>query len=621
MKSNEMGNLTKRNTLYLAIFLLAGGILLTACNPQETPPAERPPNVIVLITDDQGYGDLSSNGNPYLKTPNMDQVYHNGTILRDFHVDPTCAPSRAALLTGRYSARTGVWMTYMGRHHLDREEVTMADVFSANGYRTGIFGKWHLGDNYPFRPQDRGFKESLVHGGGVIGETPDYWGNDYYDDTYLRNGEPEIAEGYCTDVWFEEAKNFIDDNGEEPFFLYLATNAPHGPLNVPRKYVEPYLNNPDIPERMAWFYGMIASIDENVGAFSSYLEKKELLENTVFIFMTDNGTRDGYRPAQNKGYNAGMRDVKGSPYEGGHRVVFSISYPAGGIGGDREIDELTAHIDVLPTLVDLLDLDLPKAIDFDGVSLKPLLQHEHRAGWPSRTLGVHNQITFGEKLDNDLPIKYKKYAMMKDRWRLVNGELYDLEMDPGQKTNLAERFPEVADSLKEAYEIWWDDIGENFNQYNATVVGSEAQKETVLSAQFWHGDHVPYSQEHVRSGMKANGFWDLDVAEAGEYEISLRRYPRESGKGIHDLVDPLADDPSRFFPDDKYYQSPSKRLAIADARLRVGAFDQTISVSPTDQEVTFSVTLPAGETFLQTWFTASQDTIGAYYVYLVVCQA
>jgi arylsulfatase A-like enzyme len=617
-KTNHMSNPDKMYLHPLSILLLIATMLLTTCSLSEDTPSKSAPNVILLITDDQGYGDLSINGNPYLKTPNMDRVYQNGTVLRDFHVDPTCAPSRAALLTGRYSARIGVWMTYMGRHHLNREEVTMADVFSANGYRTGIFGKWHLGDNYPFRPEDRGFEESLVHGGGVIGETPDYWGNDYYDDTYLRNGAPEVAEGYCTDVWFREAMEFIDQQQDEkPFFLYLATNAPHGPLNVPRKYVEPYLNNPDIPERMAWFYGMIASIDENVGVFTSYLEKKDLLENTIFIFMTDNGTRDGYRPANNKGYNAGMRDVKGSPYEGGHRVAFSISYPAGGINGDREIDDLTAHIDVLPTLVDLLDLDLPHPISFDGVSLKALLQDEGQANLPSRTLGVHNQITFGEKLDNDLPIKYKKYAMMTDRWRLVNGKLYDLTTDPGQQADLAAEYPAMADSLLEAYESWWDDIGQNFDKFNATVVGSEDQPETVLSAQFWHGDHVPYSQEHVRAGMKANGFWDIDVAQAGKYSISLRRYPRESGKAIHDVVDPLTDDPTRFFPNDKYYQSSSKQIAVAEARLRVGDFDQTMNVNSADQEVSFEVVLPAGQTFLQSWFTtATQETIGAYYVYV-----
>jgi len=188
----------------------------------------RRPNVIVIMTDDQGYGDMSCHGNPFVKTPKLYRLWAESVRLTDFHVDPTCSPTRAALMTGRYSFRTGVWLTYAGRHHLRRDEVTIADVFSRNGYRTAIFGKWHLGDNYPFRPDDRGFDESLIHGGGVVGETPDYWGNDYYDDVYLRNGRPERVQGYCTDVWFNEAMRFIAENRKRPFFLYIPTNAPHG---------------------------------------------------------------------------------------------------------------------------------------------------------------------------------------------------------------------------------------------------------------------------------------------------------------------------------------------------------------------------------------------------------
>jgi hypothetical protein len=298
-------------------------------------------------------------------------------------------------------------------------------------------------------------------------------------------------------------------------------------------------------------------------------------------------------------------------------VAFSINYPAGGITGNREVGELTAHIDVLPTLVDLLNLELPEPISFDGVSLKPLLGNANPTAWPKRTLGVHNQITFGKKLVNDLPVKYKKYAMMSDQWRLVNGQLYDLKTDPGQQTDLSATYPEKADSLLAAYESWWTDIDENFDQYNASIIGDDEQPETVLSAQFWHGDHVPYSQEHVRRGMIANGFWDVDVAKEGDYQVSLRRYPRESEKGFQDIIQPLVADSTRFFPDDKYYQRPSKRLTVSTARLNVGAFDQTKAVNATDQEVSFEVSLPAGQTFLQTWLTTTtQDTIGAYYVYV-----
>jgi arylsulfatase A-like enzyme len=214
----------------------------------------KPPNVVLVVTDDQGYGDLGCHGNPILRTPNLDALYRQSVRLTDFHVGPTCAPTRASLMTGRYCNRTGVWHTIMGRSLLRRDEVTMADVFAAGGYRTGIFGKWHLGDNYPFRPQDRGFHEVLVHGGGGVGQTPDTWGNDYFDDTYLHNGTPEKFSGYCTDVWFDGAMRFIEANRDRPFFAYLATNAPHSPYNVSERYSRP-LQGQGRPERQLLRHG------------------------------------------------------------------------------------------------------------------------------------------------------------------------------------------------------------------------------------------------------------------------------------------------------------------------------------------------------------------------------
>ncbi|MCK4999127.1 MAG: sulfatase-like hydrolase/transferase, partial [Anaerohalosphaera sp.] len=182
------------------------------------------PNVILIITDDQGYGDLACHGNKIIKTPNMDSLYAQSTRLTNFHVGPTCAPTRAALMTGRYCNRTGVWHTVMGRSMLRKDETTIANVFTDTGYKTAFFGKWHLGDNYPFRPQDRGFQEVLAHGGGGITQAPDHWNNDYFDDTYFHNGTHKKCTGYCTDVWFENAIKFIEQNKNRPFFCYLATN-------------------------------------------------------------------------------------------------------------------------------------------------------------------------------------------------------------------------------------------------------------------------------------------------------------------------------------------------------------------------------------------------------------
>jgi arylsulfatase A-like enzyme len=374
--------------IILIVLLLAFG-----CSTKET--EQFRPNVIIIMTDDQGYGDMSCHGNPWLQTPNIDELYNESTRLTDFHVDPTCSPTRAALMTGRYATRTGVWLTYMGRHYLRQDEITMADIFRNKGYRTAIFGKWHLGDNYPYRPEDRGFETSLVHGGGVVGEAPDYWGNDYYDDTYLRNGKEEKAEGYCTDVWFREATRFAKSVGDHPFFLYIPTNAPHNPFNVPGRYTEAYEGREDIPGQRARFYGMIASIDENLGRFKRMLKEEGLLEHTILIFLTDNGTAGGFSGSE--GFNAGMRARKASAFEGGHRAACFIRWPGGGIREGRDLDALTAHLDLMPTLASLCKLDLPEDHSFDGMDLSGYLLGENRDDWPERTLFVHHQGRFGQR--------------------------------------------------------------------------------------------------------------------------------------------------------------------------------------------------------------------------------
>ncbi|MGL4593870.1 MAG: arylsulfatase, partial [Thermoguttaceae bacterium] len=296
------------------------------------------PNVIVVITDDQGYGDVAAHGNSVIKTPNIDRLHSQSVRFTQFHVDPTCAPTRASLLTGRYATRLGIWHTILGRSILPRDEILMPQLFSESGYQTGMFGKWHLGDNYPFRPHDRGFQEAFYHLGGGVSQSPDYWGNDYFDDTYQRNGTPEKTEGYCTDVWFSNAIDFIKRHKSEPFFLYLATNAPHEPLNVAEKDWKPY-SDKGLPEPLARFYGMITNIDENIGHLESTLLELGLKDNTILIFMTDNGTAGN-------GFNANMRGKKGTPYEGGHRVPFFVRWPAGPFGKNRDINTLTAHIDV-----------------------------------------------------------------------------------------------------------------------------------------------------------------------------------------------------------------------------------------------------------------------------------
>jgi len=546
------------------------------------------PNVILVMTDDQGYGDLSCHGNRLIRTPNLDKLYQQSIRLTNFHVGPTCSPTRAALMTGRYCNRTGVWHTIMGRSLLRADEVTMGDVFARNGYRTAIFGKWHLGDNYPFRPQDRGFEEVLVHGGGGIGQTPDYWGNDYFDDTYWHNGKPEKFSGYCTDVWFTEAMRFISSCRDESFFVYLPTNAPHGPYNVPESYRRLY-EGQDVPN--ANFYGMITNIDDNMGRLLQKLRQWKLEENTILIFMTDNGTAAGWR--RGLGFNAGMRGTKGSEYDGGHRVPCFIRWPAGGLLGGRDIERLTAHIDILPTLIDLCGLEGPEGVQFDGTSLRALLRGEEQ-NWPDRVV-----VTDSQRIE--YPQKWRKSAVMTDRWRLVNGnELYDMQRDPGQKQDVAAKYPEVVSRLRGAYESWWSDVSERFDEYCEIVLGSERENPSRLTCHDWHGGRaVPWNQSHIRNGLQANGFWAVRIARRGEYEVSLRRWPREVDVPINGRIE------------------AGKAIRVTSARLKIGSVEMRQPVEQNAREVTFRVKLEAGSAKLQSWFEDDKgNSRGAYFVYV-----
>jgi len=539
------------------------------------------PNVILIITDDQGYGDLRCHGNPIINTPNMDRLHGQSVRLTNYHSDPLCSPTRAALMTGRYSARVGVWCTIRGRSLLRADEVTMANVFAQNGYRTGIFGKWHLGDNYPFRPQDRGFQECVVHGGGGVGQTPDFWGNDYFDDTYWHNGVPQKYTGYCTDVFFAEALKFIEANKDRPFFVYIPTNAPHGPYNVEDRYADPYRRQ-GVPEQRARFYGMITNIDENLGKLLARLKEWGLEENTIVIFTTDNGTAAGFDGRS--GYNAGMRARKGTPYDGGHRVPCFIRWP-GRLPAGRDVAQLCAHFDLLPTLIDLCGLNPPEGVKFDGKSLVPLLEGKE-AQWPERTLVVQRQQI-------EHPAKWQASAVMTERWRLVNGEeLYDIKADPGQQHDLAQAHPDVVAQLRQAYEQWWADVSQRFDEYCCIVIGSEQENPSRLTGHDWHDcPAVPWSQGHIRrANMYTNGFWAVEVARAGRYEIALRRWPREEDSPI---------DATR-------------------ARLKIQDVDETKPVPEGAREVTFTVRLKPGQTRLQTWLIDDEKgkSRGAYFVYV-----
>ena len=529
------------------------------------------PNVVLVITDDQGYGDLGAHGNSKIQTPNLDALHKESVRLTDYHVDPTCSPTRSALMSGRYSTRTGVWHTIMGRSLMATEEVTLAERFAANGYRTGMFGKWHLGDNAPCRPQDQGFEHVVWHHGGGVGQGPDYWGNDYFDDTYEVNGAWRKFDGYCTDVWFEQATEFITREDARPFFVYLSTNAPHGPYLVDPSYSEPY-ERAGVPKTMAKFYGMITNIDENVGKLRQLLEDTGLADNTVFVFTTDNGTAAGAGKRKNeegdwRGFNAGMRGKKGSEYDGGHRVPFFVRWPKGGVGGGRDIGALAAHVDVMPTLTELCGLTPEPAAQGDGASFAGALQGAEPAPLYGRTLFVHSQRV-------EHPRKWRKSAVMTQRWRLVNGaQLFDMQLDPGQREDVASANPETVAQLRAAYEEWWRSLEVTFDDYVRIAIGG-AQNPTHLMSHDWHTEDkgTPWHQNHVRNGYVSNGPWAVDVAAAGRYRVTLRRWP-------------AAED---------------RAMGCVRASLELGAVRAQKELRAADREATFEVELPAGQAFLLT---------------------
>ncbi len=594
----------RKLTFFRATGLLAL-ISLAIASCYRSGPAGRP-NVILIITDDQGYGEIAYHGNEWIRTPHMDQLAQESCRLTDFHVGTTCAPTRSGLMTGRNCNRVGVWHTVMGRSLLRKNEVTMADVFRNNGYSTGMFGKWHLGDNYPYRPHDRGFDEAFYHGGGGVTQAHDYWDNNYFDDIYYRNGEPEKTTGYCTDVWFRSALDFIERNREKPFFCYLSTNAPHGPFHVPQEYTDLYKDNPDITNPN--FYGMITNIDDNLGIFREKLEELGLADNTILIFMTDNGTaagveldRDGFLTA---GFNAGMRGKKGSEYNGGHRVPFFIYWPEGEINSGRDVEQITTYNDVLPTLIDLCGLEGPE-VEFDGRSIRPLLMDDSKE-WPERII-----ITDTQREDD--PEKWKKCAIMTDKWHLIRGEeLYDMDSDPGQTTDVADQHPETVGKLRDAYEIWWAEISVDFEDYCEIIINTEKENPVCIRAHDWHSPGLPpWNQGHIRSGLTGNGYWVVDVAEAGTYEFALQRWPLETGLPLNGSLLPGE------AVDGGKPQPAGVSIQFIKATMKAGIQEQTTAVNPDQQDVSFTFDLEPGEFRMQTWLEDTQGiTRGAYYIYV-----
>jgi len=575
-----------------ALALVAGRVFATDSAPAPAAAAGARPNVILIITDDQGYGDLGLTGNPVLETPHLDALARAGASMQHFYVSTVCSPTRASLMTGRYNYRTRVVDTFKGRSMMEPAETTLPELLRAAGYATGIFGKWHLGDNYPMRPTDQGFEEALIIRGGGLGQPSDPIENKrrYTDPIVFHNNQRMQAKGFCTDVFFDGAWAFIDEARRtgRSFFAHIALNAPHDPLHdVPPALYEKYKakdlspvlvksgNNADTIARV---YAMVENIDQNVGRLMIRLRELGLLENTVVIFMSDNGP-SGAR------FNGGLRGSKGDHYEGGIRTPFFVQWP-GKIKPGTAPREIAAHIDVMPTLLEATGVPPPPDLKFDGRSILPLLQGR-AIHWPDRSLVW--QYHRGEQ-----PIEGHNLAVRTQRWKLVRPtgradqpveaafELYDLEADPGERTNLAAVHPDTVEQLRQVYWRWFEDISTTRPDNYAPpriVIGSDREKSTTLTRQDWR-ESVAASQ-----GRSPLGVWLLRGERDATYSVELR------------------------------WLQP---VAPGTVEIRAGALNRTFEVTEsTDRLVLENIRLPFGDLDFSVIHHSGEKREGPYHATLI----
>jgi arylsulfatase A-like enzyme len=531
------------------------------------------PNIVLIITDDQGYGDLGSTGNQQIQTPNLDRFAEESTRFNRFYVSPVCAPTRASLMTGRYNYRTGVVDTYVGRAMMESSEITLAELLRDAGYDTGIFGKWHLGDTWPIRPMDQGFAESLVHMGGGIGQPSDPPDNTYFEPTLQHNGETVRPDGYCTDIFADAAIEYIKEQRSKPFFVYLATNAPHGPLQIDEQYVAKY-RDMGIENKTARIYGMVENIDENVGKVLAALDETGQADNTIFIFMSDNG------PAGRR-YNAGLRGTKTTPWEGGIRSPFFFRWPAQ-LQGNTDIDRIAGHIDIMPTLIDAAGASVPSDRTIDGISLMPLLEGQS-ANWPDRTL-------FLQSHRGDEPQQYRNFGAVTQQYKLTQPlkfsggripdnphiALYDLSTDPGEEMDISGDKPDIHADMIRQYEEWFKDVSSTRGYAPVRILlGAAEINPVILNPQDWRGT------DSYMPGFL--GYYEVNVTEAAQYQFDLRFTMNEL--------------PATIF-------------------LKVGGHELSRSIDAGGMACTFDpITLEAGDARVEAWIEEEgQKVMGVRYV-------
>lgn len=600
---------------YLTIPLVLLPVSVTEAKPQENP------NVIFILIDDMGYGDMSCHGNPVFETCNLDRLHDQSVRFTQFHAAPMSTPTRSQLMTGCEALRNGASWVGTDATHLRTDIPVLPEVLSAAGYSTAIFGKWHLGDNYPLRPQDRGFDYVLTYPQQEVGTVNDYWYNDYFDDVYIENGIRRQFNGFCTDVWFSEAMKWIEGQKSscKPFFCYIPTNVTHGPCFALEEYREKAKKiAPELGRDQMSFVATMLNLDDNIGRFMEYLEKSGLIENTIVCFMTDNGATGGASM-----YNAGMRGTKANLWEGGHRVPLFVKVPG---NKPKEISGLAQVEDVFPTILELCDVDIPEVCNFDGVSLAKQIVSNKKM--PDRIL--INQF------QRRLEVKKYDACIMWGPWRLINGfdatsgdsferkkiydkrkkeyqinlELYNLDEDSHQDKNVIDEYPEITEKLKAYYDGWWEEICPEMFKRGQIIVGNEAENPMDLCATSWTNNYLT-QKKNILEGRKATGTWSVNVETSGTYRFRLYRWPKETRSPIRCAINMYYRDPNVY---GEYTEG--KCLDIRKAVLDINGYISDCDVSDGDLYAEFVIGLQAGDTKIKADFLGKDDAFicGAYYV-------
>ena len=510
------------NMLTLPRILLIGlSLIAPVVLHAEAPP---PPNVILIMTDDQGFGDYGVMGNPVLDTPNLDHLAGQSASMSNFYVSPVCSPTRASLMTGRYNYRTKVVDTFKGRSMMAPEEYTLAEALADAGYATGIFGKWHLGDAYPLRASDQGFQESFIHLGGGLAQPSEPIENQrrYTNPILFHNNEPVETRGYCTDLFFEAATQFIDQSigAKRPFFAYIAPNAPHGPFHdVPEALYQKYLKKnlgsimlDDAVSRddVARIFAMIENVDANIGRLMDQLERRGIARDTIVIFLNDNGPNS-------RRFVGLYRGKKSEVHDGGVRSPLWVRWPARLKPGATS-DRVSAHYDIMPTILEATGATFPRDVTLDGLSLLPLLE-EKPINWPDRDLYLQSHR-------GDEPVPGHNMMVRNQRWKLLRSsgfgveqpksdvpfELYDVANDPGETLNVALEHPDIVEAMHQRYLAWFQDVSatrpDNFAPPRMRI-GHAPNQQLILSSQ---------DRRETPTGYE----WHLQIDQAGTYAIELQ---------------------------------------------------------------------------------------------------